>query len=352
MGADEDAGVGADPGLVLAVLVVEGEHVRAGDVLLRMDDAEASAQIVQAQAAVAQASARAEQLRRVGAVVATAGLRQAQTNLDHAVADLERTKQLAASGALPQAELDDAQRAVDLARAQKTSALAQQISSAPKGADSRVALTALLQAEAQLAAVGVRLAQTKIVATKNGVVLTRSVEPGDVVQPSRTLLVLAADADGAQLVFQSDERNLASIRLGQKARVSADAYPQQVFDAEVSWIAPSIDPERGSVEVRLRATEAPANLKPDMTVSIDLTIAAKKQVLTLRSDAVRGAASPSPWLLAVEAGRVVRTDVGLGIRGDGTIEIASDVRDGLEVIVPDGQLLSAGQRVRAVREER
>ncbi len=340
------------PGLVLDVLVVEGEHVRAGDVLLRMDDAEASAQIVQAQAAVAQASARAEQLRRVGAVVATAGLRQAQTNLDHAVADLERTKQLAASGALPQAELDDAQRAVDLARAQKTSALAQQISSAPKGADSRVALTALLQAEAQLAAVGVRLAQTKIVATKNGVVLTRSVEPGDVVQPSRTLLVLAADADGAQLVFQSDERNLASIRLGQKARVSADAYPQQVFDAEVSWIAPSIDPERGSVEVRLRATEAPANLKPDMTVSIDLTIAAKKQVLTLRSDAVRGAASPSPWLLAVEAGRVVRTDVGLGIRGDGTIEIASDVRDGLEVIVPDGQLLTAGQRVRAVREER
>jgi hypothetical protein len=89
-----------------------------------------------------------------------------------------------------------------------------------------------------------------------------------------------------------------------------------------------------------------------MTVSIDLTIAAKKQVLTLRSDAVRGAASPSPWLLAVEAGRVVRTDVGLGIRGDGTIEIASDVRDGLEVIVPDGQLLTAGQRVRAVREER
>jgi HlyD family secretion protein len=215
-----------------------------------------------------------------------------------------------------------------------------------------VALTALLQAEAQLAAVAVRLAQTRIVAPKDGVVLTRAVEPGDVVQPSRTLLVLAADAEGAQIVFQSDERNLASIRIGQKARVSADAYPQQVFDAEVSYIAPSIDPERGSVEVRLRAASAPDHLKPDMTVSIDLTVAVKKQALTLPSDVVRGAASPAPWLLAVEGGRVVRADVGLGIRGDGAIEIASDFKEGTDVIVPDGQLLTAGQRVRATREER
>lgn len=340
------------PGLVLAVDVLEGAHVRAGDVLVRMDDATVSAEMVQAKAAVAQASARADQLRRVGAVVANEGLRQAQTNLDHAVTELERSRALASAGAIGQADLDDGQRAVDLARAQKTAALAQQIAAAPKGADSRVALTALLQAEAQLAAVAVRLAQTKIVAPKSGVVLTRTVEPGDVVQPSRTLLVLAADSEGAQIVFQSDERNLASIRIGQKARISADAYPTEVFDAEVSYIAPSIDPERGSVEVRLRAASAPDHLKPDMTVSIDLTVAAKKQALTLPSDVVRGAASPAPWLLAVEGGRVVRADVGLGIRGDGTIEIASELKEGTDVIVPDGQLLTAGQRVRATREER
>ena len=55
-----------------------------------------------------------------------------------------------------------------------------------------------------------------------------------VVPASRTLLVLAAGTDAAQLVFQSDERNLASLRLGQKARASADAYPRQTFDADVS----------------------------------------------------------------------------------------------------------------------
>ena len=68
---------------------------------------------------------------------------------------------------------------------------------------------------------------------------------------------MAADGD-VQLVFQPDERNLAWIRLGQKARASADAYPQQVFDAEVSYIAPSIDPQRGSVEVRLARARAAA----------------------------------------------------------------------------------------------
>ena len=172
-----------------------------------------------------------------------------------------------------------------------------------------------------------RLAQTRLVALQNGVVLTRSVEPGDVVQPSRTLLVMAADGD-TQLVFQPDERNLAFIALGQKARASADAFPQQVFDAEVSYIAPSIDPQRGSVEVRLRVREPPPFLKPDMTVSVDLTVAAKTHALTLASDAVRGAATPSPWVFAVEGGRVVRKDVKLGIRGEGATEIVSGLDEG------------------------
>ena len=213
------------------------------------------------------------------------------------------------------------------------------------GADSRVVLTALLQAQAQLAGANVRLAQTRIAALQDGIVLTRDVEPGDVVQPSRMLLVMAADSD-TQLVFQLDERNLAWIALGQKARASADAYPQHVFDAVVSYIAPSIDPQRGSVEVRLRVRDAPNSLKPDMTVSVDLTVAAKNQVLTLPSEAVRGVATPSPWVLAVEGGHVVRKEVKLGIRGEGTTEIASGVAEGATIVQRDGQVLLAGQRVR------
>ena len=339
------------PGLVQAVNVREGKQVKAGDLLIQMDDAEARAAVAEAKAAVEQANARVNQLRRVGAVIANEGLRQAMTNLGHAQTEVDRAQKLADSGSIAQVELDDARRAADLSLSLKTTAMAQQNASASKGADALVLLTSLVQAQAQLAAVNVRLSQTKIVAQDNAVVLTRSVEPGDMVQPSRTLLVLASNADAAQLVFQCDERNIAAIHVGQKGQASADAYPEQIFSAEVSYIAPSINPERGNIEVRLLVRDAPKFLMPDMTVSVDLTVAAKKRVLTLPSEAVRSMASLKPWLFAIERKRVVRLDVKLGIRGQGTVEIVSNLHEGDVVVLADSQLLTVGQHVRAVRAE-
>jgi HlyD family secretion protein len=312
---------------------------------VQIEDAEARAAVLQAKAAVDQANARVAQLRRVGTIVASEALRQADTTLEHAELELARVQSLAASGAVAQAPLDDARHAVDLARAQKAAAEAQHIASTPMGAESRIALTALLQAEAQYTGANVRLAQTRILARQDGVVLTRSVEQGDVVQPARTLMVLAADAS-PELVFQPDERNLAWIALGQKARASADAYPQQPFDAQVSYIAPSIDPQRGSVEVRLTVPHAPAFLLPDMTVSVDLAVARRENALTVPSAALRDAATPAPWLFTVEGGRLVRKGVKLGIRGEGTVEIAGGLAEGSLVVLPDGRVHAPGLRVR------
>lgn len=333
------------PGLVVAVGAVEGQHVKAGDLLVQLEDAEARTQVAQAKAAVDQASAKVDQLRRVGAIVATESLRQAQTNLDHAQAEVDRLDKLVASNAIPQTQADDARRSLDVARAQKNAAEAQQLAAAPLGADSRVALGALLQAQAQLAGANVRLGQLRITAHQDGTVLTRSVELGDTVQAGRTILVLAADGD-QHLVFQPDERNLARVALGQKARASADAFPQDVFDAEVSWIAPSVDAQRGTVEIRLRVPKPPPFLRPDMTVSIDLLVASRPKVLVLPSEAVRGLATPTPYVLAVEDGRATRHDVKLGIRGEGSVEIVSGLDEGAVAIVPDGQLVTSGQRVR------
>ena len=335
-------------GLVVAVAVVEGQRVKAGELLVQIDDREQAAAVAQAEAGVKQATARVDQLRRVGAIVANEALRQAQTNLDRAQQELARTEKLAAASAVPAVELENAQRAVSLATAQRAAAEAQQVAAQPAGADSRVALTALIQAQAQLAGAKVRLAQTRVVAPKDGTVLSRSVEPGDVVQPTRTLLVFAADAS-TELQFQADERNLAFLHVDQPARASADAYPQEVFDARVSYIAPSIDPARGSVEVRLAVSRPPAQLRPDMTVSIDLLIAAKKGALVVPSEVVRGATTATPHVLVVENGRVAREDVVLGIRGDGSIEIASGLVEGAEVIYADGLQLAVGARVRTER---
>ena len=95
---------------------------------------------------------------------------------------------------------------------------------------------------------------------------------------------------------------MCALKRCQKARASADAFPQDAFDAVVSYIAPAVDPQRGSVEVRLRVPAAPKILKPDMTVSVDLTVAAKPKALTLPTDAVRGVTSETPWVLVETCG--------------------------------------------------
>jgi HlyD family secretion protein len=336
-------------GLVIAVGAVAGQRVTKGDLLVQLDDATERASLAQAEASVAQAQARVDQLRRVGLIVATESLRQAESNLAKAEVELARATRLVESGTVPAVELENAQRAVEIAQAQKNAAQAQQIAAAPMGADSRVALTALLQAQAQRSGARARLEQTRTIALQSGTVLSRHVEPGDVVQPSRTLLEIAADGE-VELVFDPDERNLAWIRLGQLARAAADAFPREAFDAQVSYIAPSIDPQRGSVEVRLAVARPPAFLLPDMTVSIELTIAAKSSVLTVPSTVVRGAATAKPWVQLVDDGRVVRRDIVLGIRGDGTSEVVDGLAAGMEVVVPEGRPLAAGARVRTERD--
>lgn len=335
-------------GLVVAVGAVAGQRVTKGDLLVQLEDSTERASVAQAEAAVKQARARVEQLRRVGAIVATESLRQTESDLAKAQADLTRATQLAKSGAIPTAELEEAQRAVEIAQARRNAAQAQQVAAAPLGADSRVALTALLQAQAQLVGARARLEQTRNVALQNGTVLSRSVEPGDVVQASRPLLEIAVDGE-VELVFNPDERNLAWIRLGQLAKAAADAFPQDVFEATVNYIAPAIDPQRGSVEVRLAVPNPPAFLKPDMTVSIDLTIAARSKVLTVPSEVVRGTATPSPWVQLVVDGHVVPRDVKLGIRGEGALEIEDGLAEGDEVIVMTGRQLAPGARVRTER---
>lgn len=340
----------ASGGLVIVVGVVEGQRVRTGDLLLQTDDAEARAQVARAKAAVDQAEARVARLRNVGAIVASRTLDESESRLAQAKDELARAEKLTKSGAAPMAGLDDARRKLEIARAQYASASAEQIASEPMGADSRVAMSALLHSRAELAGAQARLDNTRVVARQDGVVLSRKVEPGDVVQPSETLLVIAADGQ-RELVIEPDERHLAWIAIGQEAKAAADAFPTKTFDAKVCYIAPSVDPARGSIEVRLAVSKPPAFLKPDMTVSVDLRVAEKKGALTVPSDAIRGAATAAPFIFALSDGRVEKRAVVLGIRGEGATEIVSGIEEGVWVARSAETRVSEGMRVRAFRSE-
>jgi len=334
-------------GVVRAVRAREGERVTAGQVLVELDDRELSTQVEQARAGVLVASTRVGQLRTVSARVAGESVRQAQANLRAAETTWERQRTLFRSGAIAATELESAQRAVDVARSQLQSAQIASAGSSAGGGDARVAVAGRVQAEAALRVAEARLAQSRVVAPAAGVIMTRSVEPGDVVTPGRALLVLLRDGD-TELSMTPDERNLADLRLGQRAVASAEAFPDRPFPAEVSYIAPTIDALRGTVEVKLRVPTPPPFLRPSMTVSVEVEVARHPNALSLPPDAVRDAATPSPWVMVVgDDGRTARRPVTLGLRGERVVEVASGLGE-RERVVPSsvGAAVRVGQRVR------
>ncbi len=333
-------------GKAVQVIVDEGQHVKAGELLIQLASAEAEAQVAQSKAALAQSQARFALLRRVSSSTAGEGLRQAEIAVDGAEKQLARSRKLAESGALSAQELEQAQRARDLAVSQRVSAATQATSAAAGGSDYAVALAAVSQAQAALLAAESRLADTRIVAPADGVVLQRKIEPGSVVQPGATLLVLAKDG-ATQLEVEPDEKSLAYVRAGQPALASADAFPARVFAARVTTIAPSIDRERGTVEVKLSVAEPPPNLLPDMTVSVSIEVDRRAGALVLPAEAVRSLSSKAPWVLVVRGARAERRSVKLGITGEGLVEILEGVSEGEPVIPVSAGLIAPGQRVRA-----
>jgi HlyD family secretion protein len=272
---------------------------------------------------------------------------QAQATAVQARQQFDRMKTLRERGFVVQSQLDDAQRALDIAESQLRAARLQVETNKPTGSDFALAQTALDQARANLRVAQVKLEQTVIKAPVDGVLIARNVEVGDVVQPGKDLMVLAP-AGETQVDVMIDERQLSRLALGQKALGSADAFPNQRFAAELVYINPAVDPLRGSVEVKLRVPDPPAYLVQDMTASVDIEVARRADTVYVPTDAVHDANGTQPWVLAIRGFRAVRQPVKLGLRGDSRIEILDGVEAGDKLIPATNALVKAGQRVRAV----
>ena len=334
-------------GRVVRVPVGEGQHVSRGQVLVEQDQTDELAALAQAKAAVAQAEAKVRQLNVVALPAAEQSARQAEANLRQVQQQYQRTKDLVAQNFVSQAQLDDAQRNLDVAASQLRAAQLQVESNGPAGGDFQLAKTALDQARASLLVAQAKLDQTVIRAPADGTLIGRSVEPGDVAEAGKQLMLLAPDGE-TQLVVQIDEKNLAQLALGQKALASADAYPEQRFPAEVVYINPGIDPLRGSVEVKLKVVDPPAYLRQDMTVSVDIAVGNRANTMVVPTDAIHDAGSDQAWVLVIRGGRAARQTIRVGMRGDGETEVLSGVGVGDALIPVTSVMVQAGQRVRGV----
>jgi len=328
---------------VLAVQVREGDHVKSGQLLVRLSDAEARAALQQANAALGEARNRATQQATVAAPVATQTVVQADAAWRNAERDFQRAQELVAQGFFSQQKLDEARRTLDTSASALQAARVQAEANQPRGVESGLAADRVAQAQAAVQIAEARLARLAITSPVDGVVLVRNVEPGTMAQPGRVLLALAAGS--TRIDAGIDEKNLHILMLGMPARAAADAYPAEPFDAQLSYIGPAVDLQRGTVEVRLAVPQPPVFLKPDMTVSVELIGAKRQGVLVLPTTAVREADSASPWVLALRDHRAVRVPVKLGLRGIGTVEIVSGLAEG-ELAIPQTEKALPGDSVR------
>ncbi len=330
-------------GKIVSLGVKEGDRVRAGQVLARIDavparsDAAAARAGVQALDSESQAAADALAAAHADCDFATARLKEAALSL-------ERTRALATQGLAPASQLDQAQAANDTARAQVESASAAiaGAGSARKAADQRRA-----QARAQETRARDQLAKTDITSPIDGVVSRLQVREGEMVvigiqnQPGTTLMTVS-DLSGVNAEVKVAEADVLRLALGQTARVTLDALPVQPFTGRVIEIGASALPTIGTgaaareFRVVIRLDAPTVALLPGMTCDAEVLVAQKAGVVTvpLQSVVLRSSnGTEQSGVFVADSGVATFTPVKTGIIGGLTIEVEG---------VPEGKLVVAG----------
>ena len=327
-----------------SIAVREGERVQAGQILVRLRDDEARASLVQAEAAVLEARERLRQIETVQDPVSVQLLAQAEAANLQAQQELTRAQDLLRQGFVSQSRLDDAQRAANSAKAAMQAARVQAQGNQRGGVELALAKARLDQAAAAQRASAARLDQLNLRASAAATVISRSNDPGDTAQAGKAILTLVGGGE-TRIQASVDEKNLKFLQLGQAALASADAYPQQPFKASLIYIAPAVDPLRGTVELKLRVEPAVNYLRPDMTVSVEIVTARLPNALMLPTDAVRRDANGASFVWVNRDGRARQDSVQTGAQGIASTQIVKGLAKDEHVILPGGTL-AEGDKVR------
>jgi HlyD family secretion protein len=197
-------------GTIRSVAVDVNDPVKSGQVLTKLDTSRLEAQVLQAQSTLASAQARVLQ--------AVAGLKEARANY----ARLQKVRELSGNKLPSQQDMDVAEAAVSQGEGEEAAARA-----------------AVAQSQANLDVVKTDLSKTDIKSPINGVVLVRSVEPGQTVASSLqapVLFTLAEDLKKMELHVDVDEADIGSVEIGQQASFTVDAFPNRQFHAKITRV--------------------------------------------------------------------------------------------------------------------
>lgn len=332
-------------GLVSTVEVDFNDRVTAGQVLARLDPAKLNSQVLRSRAALESAKAKFEQ--------AKATVAEARSAMDR----IEQVRKLS-GGKLPSKQEADAAQAV-LLRAQ---------------AEQTAAEAAIAEAAASLEVSETDLVRSVVKSPINGIIISRSVDPGQTVAASLqtpTLFTIAEDLREMELHVNVDEAEVGLVSEGQQARFTVDAYSDRVFNATISQVRYGPQNIEGVVSyiTVLKVDNSELLLRPGMTATADIETAKRTDVLLVPNTAFRfepqkaasresganilsrlmprprrgGATNRSTapnrsrlWVL--EGGKPRRIEVTPGATDGIITEVSGDaLREGTEVIISEAQ---------------
>ncbi|MDY6838903.1 MAG: efflux RND transporter periplasmic adaptor subunit [Thermodesulfobacteriota bacterium] len=250
-------------GAIEAVEVDYNDQVKVGQVLARLDTDKLAAQVLKSKAALE--SARAKVLEAQATVEETR----------NELARLEQVRELSDNKVPSQHDLDAAEAALDRALADEASAKAQ-----------------VSEAQATLDFNETDLSKAVLHSPINGIVLTRSVEPGQTVAASLqapVLFTLAEDLTQMELHVDVDEADVGQVKKGHEASFTVDAYPDRTFPARITQVRYGSQTVDGVVtyETVLNVDNSDLSLRPGMTATADITVQKVENAILVPNAALR-----------------------------------------------------------------
>lgn len=290
-------------GYLEAVLVDRGDTVRRGQLLALVRPSDLPAQLNAARGNLAQFEASAI---------------LAQSNL-------ERARRLAPAGVVSLQELAQAQAALASAEASQSSS------------------------RAQIAAVGMRLSETRIVSPLDGVVSVRRLDPGTLVgPPGGGAIVTVARIDTLRAFVAVNERDAQSVHVGLDAEVTVDALPGRTFTGRVARLAPSFDPVTRTLVAEVHLPNTTGELRPGMYGRALIVTDTHPNRPVVSVDAL-SISNGHRWVFVLQGSRVHRREVETGVDGGEWFEVLHGLAVGEEVVTAGMDGLSDNTVVRASR---
>jgi len=320
-------------GKMIELNIEEGDHVKAGQVIAKLDDSNVRAAVDQANAQLAYAKA---------------GLTETEVNLANAERDYERQSALIKDHYVSQAAVDTSRTALDALRAQL----------ATQKSNIEVAARGLEVAERSLD-------DTTVRAPFSGVVTVKAAQPGEIVSPisagggfTRTGIGTIVDMDSLEIQVDVNENFINRVHPGQAASAKLNAYPDWQIPAHVIAVIPTADRSKGTVTVRVAIDQKDPRILPEMGVRVAFLDeptqataggAARETApgaVSLPNDAVQVSGGVGVVFVVHDDDHVERRAVRLGSPLAGGITIASGVAAGERVAIGDFAQLRDGTPIR------